>query len=149
MVRAERLWVNGQLLEGGQFQGAAGFARPGREGNAKVALTRDAPVPLQVLNPAFVARQHVFRVPGDPAPGLQQTLLLIEDANEPLARVQVLDGRTAAFMRADSMLNRLLLQNLSMLCQQVEHTLSRLRDGQPCQRASQGSHASIATNGGA
>src|SRR5579885_1836386 len=102
--------IDGQLLQCRQHDIAAGATGPRREGNAQVTLARDAPVPLEVLNPVLVALAHIFRTPGDLAPGLQKALLLIQDANEPLPRMQVLDGRAAALVRPDAVFYRLLEQ---------------------------------------
>src|SRR5579884_2861633 len=99
--RTRGLRIDWQLRQLGKYGLTAGATGPGREGNAEVALARDAPVPLQVLDPVLVARAHIFGMPADLAPGLQQTLLLVQHANKPLARMQVLDGRAAALMNAD------------------------------------------------
>src|SRR5204863_1770386 len=96
----------------------------------KVALACNAPIPLHVFNPVLVARTHVLGMPAYPTPCLQQSLFLIQNANEPLSRVQVLYGRTAAFVRPDFVFYRFLAWNPTRPFQVTKHTLARLQNRQ-------------------
>ena len=102
------LWINGQHFIGCRDDVLARFAVPNWEGHAVIALTGDIPVPVQSLDPSFIPRPHVFGVPFDPAPGINPDLLLVEQADEPLAGEQVLNVRSATFVDTDGVFDRFL-----------------------------------------
>src|SRR5579875_873770 len=75
--------INRQFLKRCQMEQAAVTTCPGRKGHTQETLARDAPVPLQMLNPILVARTHVLRLPAYLASRCQKLLLLIKDTNKP------------------------------------------------------------------
>ena len=76
---------------------------PRRDRHAEVALPRHAPVDAQVLGPVAVARAHELGVPVDRVALLEELLLLIEEAHEPLARGHELERAIALLVEAHRM----------------------------------------------
>src|SRR5450631_4048262 len=109
--------INGQLFHASKLYLTASTTRPSRKRNAHKTLTRDTPVPLQMLNPMFIATAHILWPPLNLATRLNKTLLLIENANKPLARMLILNRRTTPLMQANVMFNGLLIQDASLSSQ--------------------------------
>ena len=68
----------------------------------------------------------MLRVPAYLASGLEQSLLLVQDTNKPLPRVQVLDGGAAALVCSDIVFYRFLADHLPGLFKVGEDALTGL-----------------------
>ena len=79
---------------------------PDRERNPEVALPRDAPVLVEALDPVGVAGLHVGRVPLDLVALGEQRLLVLEDADEPLAGRHELERAVALLVELDDLIGR-------------------------------------------
>ncbi len=91
-----------------EIRRAAGGDRiPERERHAEVALAADAPIHVQVFSPAPVAASHELGVPLDAVAHFEQTFLLVEQADEPLARGDELERLVAFLVELHGVFDRL------------------------------------------
>jgi hypothetical protein len=94
--RIVRERIDRQVLAVGDNRLAAVLAVPDRDRDARIALSRDTPVPLQPLDPVFVPGVHLLGVPVHLPAGLQILVLFVEDFDVPLLGDEEFDvGRTA------------------------------------------------------
>src|SRR5690348_18118017 len=69
-------------------------------------------IPAQMLDPVLIARAHVLGMPVDRPPGIQQSLLLVQDTDEPLAGLEVFrsEEHTSELQSPVHLVCRLLLE---------------------------------------
>lgn len=123
---------------------AAAGAEPDWERHAEEALARDAPVPLQALDPVAVALAHVLGEPADARAELDELVLLVEHLHEPLARRQELDLAARALEDLDDVLECLLGHEVPSLLEAREDRAAGLLGEQAFFGARERRHAPVA-----
>ena len=140
-ARRRRQWIERQVGRFGEDRAlivdraVAANRIPDRERHAGEALPTHAPVLIQALDPVLVPRAHVGGVPLDPAALLEQLVLDVEDAHEPLACRHELERAIPLLVELDRVLDRSRLayqrcvaarRRAAGLGQQLDHSPARL-----------------------
>ena len=120
--------INRKVFDSGKDMLLAFVASPDGDGNAKVPLPGDAPVPIQILHPVIVADFHVRGVPGDGIGSVKQFLFPIQNFDVPLFGFQEFNRRLAAFMHIDGMGYFLLLRYQFHFLEFAENRFPRFGD---------------------
>ena len=118
-------WVDRQNAFIGKQRLAALFAVPHRERHAEIALTGNAPVPLQVFDPHVVTVFHEGRVPVDLVARLGEQVAVRKNVDIPLTAGQNFDRLAAALVRLHGVHQLLDLFQQPLLLEQTQQLLAR------------------------
>ena len=135
--RRRRHRVDGQLLlrsddRVGEVRPFLGVERiPDGDRHAEEALPADAPIELEILRPVAVADAHRFGVPGDLLALLDQRLLLVEQAHEPLARRHQLERLVALLEELDRVARSARARRRAAACRRSRSRRDRARARRP------------------
>ncbi len=107
---------------------------PHRDRHAEETLAADAPVAVEALDPVLITGPHVFRMPADFLPTLDEVVAMVDGPDEPLAAGDDLERAIALLVKFHRVRDRLRLAlQVAALAQQLDDFHLGLLGGEPRQ----------------